>query len=184
MRLSETTDPDVLLLGKAWDVDRPVTPQRGNFLLSLYSPQQAAGAHDRAMDRPGRECRVPDRVANVQPPTSAEMMSPNSSHRLAGELHQLQLLIGAKSVALVLILMPGSSTRFEILEVGGLLHDVFAGEIVAALLQHLNQRLGHAVAEDDEASSLSPSGKSLSMKVRNSFMPASFFHCGSDGSFR
>src|SRR5260370_7274940 len=37
----------------------------------------------------------------------------------------------------------------EILEACRLLHDVLAGEIVAALLQHLNQRLGDAVADDD-----------------------------------
>src|SRR6202166_4050571 len=32
-------------------------------------------------------------------------------------------------------------------EVGGLLHDVFAGEVVTALLQHLFEALGHAIAE-------------------------------------
>src|ERR1019366_3977446 len=39
----------------------------------------------------------------------------------------------------------------EILEACGLLHDVFAGEVVAALLQHLNQGLRDAIADDDRA---------------------------------
>ena len=41
----------------------------------------------------------------------------------------------------MLILMPGSSIgSVEVLQARGLLHDVVARQVVAALLQHLDQR--------------------------------------------
>src|SRR5487761_2310857 len=71
---------------------------------------------------------------------------------LALELHQLKLAdrgeIGWRGVDLDAGQQDFGS---EILEVCGLLHDIFAGEVVAALLQHLNQRLRDAVADLDRA---------------------------------
>src|SRR4051812_34000895 len=43
---------------------------------------------------------------------------------------------------------------FEILQIGGLVHDILAREVVAALLQHLHQGARHAVAVDREARGL------------------------------
>ena len=51
--------------------------------------------------------------------------------------------------------------RFEVLEVSGLSHDVLAGEFVAALLEHLNQRLRCQVAIDTERARLVSLGKIL-----------------------
>ena len=81
--------------------------------------------------------------------TSPLMMSPNSSHFWPLKRCICNCAIGAKSVAAVLILTPGKQrVRRKVLQARGLLHDVGAGEVVAAHLEHLRQRLGGAVAVD------------------------------------
>src|SRR6185312_8871027 len=47
-------------------------------------------------------------------------------------------------------------SRFEVLEVGGLSHDVFAGEFIAALLEHLDHGLCCQIAIDTERARLIP----------------------------
>src|ERR1035441_6479079 len=67
---------------------------------------------------------------------------------LALELHQLKLAERGKIGRAGIDLDAGQQDLGpEILEICRLLHDVFAGEVVAALLQHLNQGLCHAVTD-------------------------------------
>ena len=87
------------------------------------------------------------------------MTSPNRSHFSPLKRIICSCSIGAKSVALVLILMPGSSVSgVEVLQARRLLHDVLAGQIVAAHLQHLGQGLRRAIAIDHRAVGRSASG--------------------------
>src|ERR1700674_711259 len=71
---------------------------------------------------------------------------------LAVELHHLQLLVDA------IIGRRGSAddagqgqVQLNVFEGGGLLHDVVAGKVVAAALEHLDQELGGGVAVGVEA---------------------------------
>src|SRR5216684_5489914 len=58
---------------------------------------------------------------------------------VALEAHQLQLRQRSEIGGAGVNLDAGQqAAEFEILDAGGLLHDVFAGEVVAALLQHVN----------------------------------------------
>ena len=60
--------------------------------------------------------------------------------------------IGLKFVGEVLIVMPGKQQRrAEVLEIGGLPHDVLARQIVPALLEHLHDRRRVAKARGREA---------------------------------
>ncbi len=83
----------------------------------------------------------------VQPLVSALMMSPKKSHFSPLNCIILSCSIGAKSVAPVLTLMPGIRVvRREVFQGCRLLHHVLAGEVVAALLQHLHHGLGRREA--------------------------------------
>ena len=80
------------------------------------------------------------------------MTSPNSSQRSPLNRIICSCSIGAKSVGAGVDLDAGQQhVGREILQVRRLLHDVLAGEIVAALLQHLHQGLRRAVAVHDGA---------------------------------
>jgi hypothetical protein len=87
-----------------------------------------------------------------------EFFSPDISGPNNTQLSSLNRIIcncssGAKSIGLVLILVPGRS-NLEI-ETGGLLHDILAGEVVLALPQHLLEAFGDAVGKHVAASSWS-----------------------------
>ena len=70
---------------------------------------------------------------------TASMVSPNSAHFSPSDLASCSCSMGAKSVGLVLTLMPGSRSGSSTSSVGGLLHEVLAREIIARLLQHLGR---------------------------------------------
>ena len=73
---------------------------------------------------------------------------PNSAQVLPVQRCSCMARIGWKLVGLVLTLIPGSKrARVEILQIGGLLHDVLAREVVAALGQDLVHRLADAEGE-------------------------------------
>ena len=79
---------------------------------------------------------------------TASRISPNSTHRSPSNLASCSCSIGAWSVGLVLTLMPGSSSgNSTFLRFCGLLHDVLAAEVVAALLEDLRHRLSGRVTE-------------------------------------
>src|SRR5262245_7471839 len=73
---------------------------------------------------------------------------------LACEAMHLHLLDGIEVGGASIDLDAGQQhAEFETLQVRGLLHHVNAREIVAALLEHLNERLRNAVAVGREARS-------------------------------
>jgi hypothetical protein len=96
-----------------------------------------------ARDKPGM-------TTLLQGTPAYEFFSPDISGPNNTQLSSLNRIIcncssGAKSIGLVLILVPGRS-NLEI-ETGGLFHDILAGEVVLALPQHLLEAFGDAVGK-------------------------------------
>ncbi len=90
--------------------------------------------------------------------SAADLAGDDPVHQSVGgavELHQLQLLHREEVAGAG---VDGDARQQhaerEILQVGGLLHHVGAGEIIAALLEHLNHGLGRGVAIDGVAAGL------------------------------
>jgi hypothetical protein len=78
---------------------------------------------------------------------------------------------------------PGQThPRVEILEGGSLLHDVFAAQVVAALLEHLDQRPGDGVAEDVGVVDQTSVRIVAFMKARHAVISGSLAHLASVGS--
>src|ERR1700681_4005071 len=106
-------------------------------------PQGAAGFLARA--RKGSQSDGKASAPDVSADDVAEQLPP-----LALEALQLQLADRGK-IGRAGVDHHAGQKNFgaEILQVGCLFHDVLAGEIVTALLQHLYQGLANAVSDDD-----------------------------------
>src|SRR5450755_830699 len=151
-------------------------------VLSLHSYPGLRAAQEKAPCGRAAEDLSP---CGRQPPTSALITSPNSSHFSPLNRISCSWLIGAKSVGEVSIVVPGSNIsarkffRFAACfitfsRVRSSPHCFSTCTSVCATLKPTTVPL----------SSLSPSGKSLFMKSRYCFMPGSLAHCGSVVSFR
>src|SRR4051794_22446391 len=102
---------------------------------------------------------APDAIATIRPgrcPRATTCVSSLSRYDvaeqvpgLAGPAHQLKL---AQRTVVGWACINGDARQhhrvFQALQVGGLLHEVFAGEIVPALTQHLRDRVGQAKGGD------------------------------------
>ena len=104
--------------------------------------------------RTGTTARWPAVPARNADPAARQLASftahdgPEPLPAFALEPHHLQLFDGSE---IVRICLDAGSRKIDAdleIEIGGLLHDILAGQVVAALAQHLFKTLGNAIAED------------------------------------
>ena len=119
-------------------------------------------AHRGVLPGPGAPWRRRRAVRPAAPPARAlsapahivllaSITSPNSTHFSPSNFASIMLSIGKKSSALVSIDHPGQQHRqLQVLNVGRLRHDVLARQVVAALLEDMDQGHRDIVAIDVE----------------------------------